>query len=137
MISRSIYISGKNDALDFFTKEMNISKENTLWNGNHESDYSFYRRKENAAFVSLLKGYFSHAFDIDIFDRNWIDIDKKFIELSSAGLTIAVPDEKSSDPFSYIVYENGIKRSAWVLENEINEELILKEKKSDNHGEVD
>ena len=136
MISRSIYISGKNDAVDFFTKEMNISKENILWNGNHESDYSFYRRKENAVFVSSLKGSISYALDIDIFDIEWIDLDKKFIEMFSKELIIAVPDEESSDPFRYIVYESGVKRSSWVFEDEIDKELILKEINSDNQGEV-
>lgn len=118
MISRSLYISGMGDPISTLANGLSISEDHCFAETDRPGDYSFFAREENSLFYCHVEGDFQFAVDINIFAIDWPELESILLSLSTKGLLVALPDENSSIPFDYIMYEDGKKKSTQIIENE-------------------
>jgi len=121
MVSRSLYIHlGQNPLEDFF-QALSIPLANCWFYENPAADHSFYYRRENSASLAYVDGDFTHAIDVDFFDRDWRTLDSQLTDISRLGFLIAVPDEDSQSPFVYHLYKDGLRLYADIFgENQVD-----------------
>lgn len=120
MIGLSIYLGGNPCALEKLQKALFVSDKNCYEPTDNGVDYSFFDRKESAFQYNRVYGDFQFSIDMYIFGFSEADLDNIFIKISGIGVTVAIPDEKSENPFGFIIYRNGEKERRFI--NEIEED---------------
>ena len=121
MVSRSLYINlGQNPLKDFF-QALSIPLSNCWFYENPPDDHSFYHHRKNSASLAFVDGDFTHAIDVDFYDRNWRTLHGQLADISRLGFLIAVPDENSQSPFVYHLYIDGLRLYADIFsEGKVN-----------------
>jgi len=116
-VSRSLYVAGPGDAIAVLAGELGIRPERCLARGGL-NDWDWLAIEESYLLFCPVGGDFRFAVDVDLFGADWPQLEARLTALSRQGLVLAVPDEESANPFYFLLYENGEKRSVVVMDED-------------------
>jgi hypothetical protein len=115
-LSRDLLIDGGVDSLAQLASALNVIAEHR-YRFEAPCDFSSLGNNANTLFYGEIKGDFSFKIDLHLFDRTFAELDATLLTLSTRGVRIGLPDDRSSMPFRYVYYADGRRSAVDVVEN--------------------
>lgn len=125
MISFSTYVKTADHDLDGLLGLLNIRTVNAVAHSDPNCDYAFFAQSQNGMLFTKVGGAFEFACDVTLFDTAPEGLHDLLRTCSTHNMSLAIPDESTEDPFSYIYFVDGRTEHVSLHANELTDEVKI------------